>query len=165
MSENDITPCFIYINKEGRWFYKGAEMIRREFIRLFYQHMEMDSMGRYLIHWRGERCYVMVEDTPFVIYKVVMENSNRLETQSRFVIFLSDDTREELLPDTLYVGDSNVLYCRVRKATFPARFSRAAYYQLAAHIEEENGRFYLPLNGVKYLINQPLSQPLSLPSS
>ena len=154
MSENDIAPCFIYINEEGQWFYKGVEMIRREVIRHFYQHMEMDSRGRYLIHWRGERCYVTVEDTPFIIYRVVLEESNDVGTPSRFIIFLSDDTQEDLMPDTLHVGDLNVLYCRVRKATFPARFNRAAYYQLAAHIEEDNGRFYLPLNGVKYFINQ-----------
>ncbi|MFH0844486.1 MAG: hypothetical protein V1930_03350 [Pseudomonadota bacterium] len=127
-------------------------MIRREFVRLFYQHMEIDSSGRYLINWRGERCYVAVEDTPFVIYRVVAENSDDSKVSSRFTLFLSDDSQEDLLPDTLHVGDSNVLYCKIRKGTFPARFNRAAYYQLAAYIEEDNGRFYLPLDNAKYFI-------------
>jgi len=128
MTENDIPPCLIYIDKEGRWYHRGAEMIHREFIRLFYNNIELDSSGRYVIDWKGQRCYVEVEDTAFVVRSV---------------------TQEELMPDTLYVGQDNVLYCSVKNHTFPARFNRAAYYQLAAYVEEENGTYYLPLNGRK----------------
>jgi hypothetical protein len=53
--EGDIPPCVITIDKEGRWYHKGMEMVRREFIRLFYQHMSIDSLGRYVIDWGGER--------------------------------------------------------------------------------------------------------------
>lgn len=149
--EKEIPPCLIYIDKEGRWFHKGAEMVRREFIRLFYQNMEMDSRGRYIINWEGTGCYVEVEDTPFVVRRVILENSLQ-GPSSRFILFLSDDTQEDLWPDTLYVGKRNVLYCKVKNARFPARFDRAAYYQLAAYIEEENGKYYLPLNGIKHFI-------------
>jgi hypothetical protein len=65
---------------------------------------------------------------------------------------LSDDTEEELMPDTLCVGQDNVLYCRVKNRMFPARFNRAPYYQLAEYIEEENESYYLTLNGSKYNI-------------
>jgi hypothetical protein len=61
---------------------------------------------------------------------------------------------ETLDPSTLKVGKDNVLYCRIRKGIFPARFSRAAYYRLAQWIEEDAGAgsFYLTLNGNRYTI-------------
>ncbi len=153
MAENGIPPCLIYIDKEGRWFYKGVEMIRREFIRLFYQHMEIDAQGRYIINLGGSRCYVEVEDTPFLVRRTLLENRDQA-SDSRFILFLSDDTQEDLVPDTLLIGDDNVLYCKVKNRTFPARFDRAAYYQLIEYVEEENDEYFIPLNGEKYFIRR-----------
>jgi len=145
---NEIPPCLIFIDKEGHWFHKGAEMIHREFIRLFYQNMELDPQGRYVINWKGQRCWVDVEDTAFVVRRVSFKD----ETQARnalYVLRLSDDTSEPLAPDTLFVGEGNVLYCKVKNRSFPARFNRAAYYQLAEYIEQEGDTYYLPFNGKK----------------
>ncbi|MCG6881570.1 MAG: DUF1285 domain-containing protein [Deltaproteobacteria bacterium] len=149
--EGDLQPCLIYIDKEGRWFHKGVEMVRREFVQSFYQQMEMDAAGHYIISWGGERCYVDVEDTAFVVKRV----SPPGETGGKgtgFKIRLSDDTEEELMPDTLYLGESNVLYCKVKEGNFPARFNRAAYYQLAAYVEPGEEGYVLPVNGRKFTI-------------
>ena len=151
MIKNDIPPCLIYIDKEGQWFHKGVEMIHREFIRLFYQNMELDEQGQYIISWQGDRCYVEVEDTPFVVWRVVFEDKKD-SYESRFILYLSDDSREDLSPETLSLGDENVLYCKVKNQSFPARFCRAAYYQVAEYIEEEEGKYFLPLNGEKYIL-------------
>jgi uncharacterized protein len=148
---SDLPPCMIFIDKEGRWYHKGAEMIRRDFVQLFYKNMELDFEGRYVINWNGERFRVDVEDTAFVVRRVVYADGERTGN-TRFVLNLSDDTEEDLMPDTLCVGQDNVLYCRVKNRIFPARFNRAAYYQLAAYIEEESGTYYLSLNGSKYNI-------------
>ena len=150
---NKIPPCLILIDKEGHWYHQEQEMIHRELIQLFYENMELDTKGRYVIHWSGERCYVEVEDTAFVIWQADLEESGRTRCE-RITLRLSDFTREELLPETLFVGKEEVLYCKVKNGTFPARFNRPAYYQLAEHIQEENGAFYLPLNGRKYSIIQ-----------
>lgn len=150
---DDIPPCLIFIDKEGKWFHKGVEMIHREFIRLFYQNMHLDSQGRYIILWEGERCFVEVEDTPFIVQKALFKDTKQAG-RSRFILFLSDETQEELSPDTLTVGMDNVLYCKVKDHTFPARFDRPAYYQLAQHIEENQGNYFLPLNGKKYQIRR-----------
>ena len=153
MNEYDLPPCLIYIDNDGRWFHKGAEIIRRDIVRLFYQHMEMDARGQYIISWRGERCYVEVEDTPFVVWRATFDH-HEPSGPPGFTLLLSDDSRERLAPDTLYIGDKNVLYCRVKNSAFPARFGRNAYYQLADYIQEEDGRFYLPLKGEKYFVTQ-----------
>jgi hypothetical protein len=144
-----LPPCLIHIDKEGRWYHKGAEMIHREFIRLFYRNMTLDPHGRYVIHWKGERCEVEVEDTAYVVWRAIYQERSG---GSAFILTLSDDSQEALVPDTLYVGEANVLYCRVRKGAFPARFTRPAYYQLTPHVEEEQGVFYLPLGGEKHPI-------------
>ena len=141
----------IFIDKEGLWYHEGVEMIHRDFIRLFYKNMELDSEGRYVINWNGERCRVDVEDTAFIVRRVVYQDGERTGN-ARFVLNLSDDTEEELMPETLCAGQDNILYCRVKNRMFPARFNRAAYYQLAEYLEEENGAYYLPLNGGKYKI-------------
>jgi len=150
MCRSDIPPCMILIDKEGRWFHKGLEMIHREFIKLFYQNMKVDSRGRYVITLAGDQCYVDVEDTPFVVWRTAVTDDDK--TGPRFSLHLSDDSREDLDPYTLMVGAGNVLYCRVRNGAFPARFSRPAYYQLAEHIEEEKSVFYLTLKGQRYAI-------------
>ena len=151
MTENDIPPCMIYIDKEGKWFHEGSEMIHREIIRHFYRHMEIDSSGLYIISWRGERCYVEVEDTPFIVRRAVSEKDDQIGF-TRVVLYLSDDEKEDLSPETLHVGKDNVIYCMVKNGTFPARFTRAAYYQLAECIEEEGGMYYLTLKGKRYFI-------------
>lgn len=150
MNENEIPPCLISIDKEGRWFYKGVEMIRRDFIRLFYENMEAGPDGRCIITLAGDRCYVEVEDTPFVVWRTEAEPDD--SGFLRFFLYLSDDSQEELNPETLHLGKNNVLYCRVRNRAFPARFNRSAYYQLAEHIEEKDGEFFLPVNGRHYPI-------------
>jgi len=153
-TETDLPPCLITIDKEGRWYHKGAEMIHREFIRLFYENMELDSLGRYVIDWKGQRCYVDVEDTAFVVRRVTHQEKVAEGVKERFLLSLSDDTEEDLVPETLYVGRDNVLYCRVKNRTFPARFTRAAYYQLTEYVQEEDGVYYLPLSGRKNKISQ-----------
>jgi hypothetical protein len=125
-------------------------MVRREIIQLFYQHMEMDSRGRYIIHLASQKCYVDVEDTAFVVYRVTLER--REQGHERFLVWLSDHTQETLNLNTLYVGKENVLYCRVKDGRFPARFRRAAYYQLAEHVGEERGEYFIFLHGRKHVI-------------
>ena len=139
----EIRPCQILIDKEGQWFYRGAEMQRREIVRLFYNHISMDDSGRYVLEWAGERCLLEVEDTAYVVTRVAAD--------AEFNLTLSDDRTETLAPETLYVGEENVLYCLVRGG-FPARFTRPAYYQLAAHVEEKDGAYFLPAGGKRYRI-------------
>ena len=61
------------------------------------------------------------------------------------MLSLSDDSTETLEPAGLRVGKDNVLYCTVKAGRFPARFNRAAYYQLSEYIEEGEDGFYLKL--------------------
>jgi hypothetical protein len=65
---------------------------------------------------------------------------------------LIDNSEEDLVPETLSVGDEHVPYCKVKGGRFPARFSRAGYYQLAPYIHEDKqeGKYFLLLNDRHY---------------
>jgi hypothetical protein len=146
----NIPPCLIYIDKEGRWFHNGAEMIHRGIVLDFYKHLTVDNSGMYIISRGDETCYVEVEDTPFIVTRVEFKNE---KGEEKFRLSLIDDTQENLAPETVTVGDGNILYCTIKPGLFRARFSRAAYYQLASHIKEEGDKYYLPLNNKKYFIS------------
>ncbi|MCP4667996.1 MAG: DUF1285 domain-containing protein [Deltaproteobacteria bacterium] len=150
-AKDDLHPCLIFIDKEGRWYHKGVEMIHRDYIRLFFDHMELDQQGRYVIAWQGDRCYVDVEDTAYVVQSV-RRNKTGHDGPNSFTISLSDDSREALTAETLFLGEANVPYCKVKNGAFPARFNRAAYYQLAEYIQEDNGAYYLSCQGKKHEI-------------
>lgn len=141
----DLPPCEIIIDKEGTWYYKGSRIIRKDIIKFFYEHMELDRHGRYIISWKDERCIVEVEDTAFFVQRVDKINGH-------YLLYISDETHEELDPESLYIGKDNVLYCKIKAGKFPARFTRSAYYQIAQHIEEENNRYFLTVNKKKYFL-------------
>lgn len=140
--DHDIPPCEILIDKEGRWFHRGAEIVRRDLILQFYANLERDKQGRYLIFWQGNPCIVEVEDTAFVVRGVDRKDESLL-------LHLSDDSTEDLDPETFSLGPDNVPYCMVKGGRFPARFTRAAYYQLAESIEEEEGCGFFLRTGKK----------------
>jgi len=148
-------PCMIYVDKDGAWFHKGAPIIHRELLLLFYQCLSVDELGRYIIKFNDQVCRLDVEDTPFVILSTDFVRAGAEEEKNRFILHLIDDTKEELALETFTIGPDNVLYCKIRNGKFKARFSRPSYYQLAQHVEEEpgTGRYFICPNNKKYYLN------------
>ncbi|MGZ3580100.1 MAG: DUF1285 domain-containing protein [Syntrophales bacterium] len=149
--EKDIPSCNIKIDKEGVWYYKGNEIFRNEIVKFFYQNLKKDEAGRYLIELENDRCYLEVEDTPYVvkaIYKCTAESDN----EECIYLLLSDQSLEKLNCDSLRAGRDNVLYCSVKEDAFSARFSRASYYQIAVFIEcsDCGNEYYISLNGKRF---------------
>ena len=160
MEVKDDSPlCQIRIDKDGVWYYKGAEMFRKEIVNYFYQNLRRDASGNYLIELENDRCYLDVEDTAYVVRSVYRALSEK-EGKTVFYLLLSDDTTEALDPATLRVGDENVFYCCVKNRRFEARFLRPAYYQLAGEIEydEDRDRYFIPLDGDRYYIKNEIHQ-------
>jgi hypothetical protein len=55
------------------------------------------------------------------------------------VISLSDGSIEELnLDHPFWIGKDNIIYCRVKRGEYAARFSHPAYYQLCERIEHDS---------------------------
>ena len=149
----------IRIDREGVWYYRDVEMIRIDIVQYFYQHLHRDPLGSYQIELNQEKCTIHVEDVPYVIRSVSTELSGADDRPRSMVIALSDGCLEELDPETLRVGDKDVLYCRVKKREHEARFSRQAYYQLAEYIEYDphQDRYFLVIGDRPYPLaeNQP----------
>jgi len=145
----------IRIDKDGVWYYRGAEMFRKDIVNLLYRHLKRDETGRYLIEIGNDRCYPDVEDTPFVI-KAVDRSFSEEKGEDAIYLLMPDDTLEKLDPSTLRIGDDNILYCTFGELGFEARFSRASYYQLAECIQQDskNDLYYISLNGQSYYLRR-----------
>ena len=152
-NNNDIPPCDIRIDKEGVWYYKDAEMFRKDIVNLFYQNLKLDELGRYIIEFKDDRCYLDVEDAPFVVKMAYLSVSKNVKDEVLHIL-LNDQTEEKLDPSTLWIEKDNVLYCSVKNNKFYARFLRPSYYQIANYIKydrERNG-YFIPLGGCNYYI-------------
>lgn len=148
----------IRIDKDGVWYYRGAEMIRKEIITLFSRNLRQNEAGEYLIELNDERCHVDVEDTPFVVKSVSLVNG---AGKDFFSILLTDDNVEELNLDSLRISEANILYCTVKGGAFDARFSRPAHYQLADSMEHDsrNDTYFVAVNGHTYYIRALRARP------
>jgi hypothetical protein len=153
---SELPPCMMYVDKEGAWFHKGAPIIHRELLVLFYQCIRLDEESRYIIKFKDQVCRLDVEDTPFVILRTDFVPAGCDGEAERFVLHLIDHTKEDLVPESLSIGPDHVLYCKVKGEQFPARFSRPSYYQIAEYIQEElnTDRYFLYLNKKKYYVEK-----------
>ncbi len=149
---DDLPPCLIRVDKEGRMWHLGAEMTNEGINRLLMGQVELDPLGRYVITLGGDRCVVEVEDTFFVISRFDFLPAQGGLPEAA-VVHLNDGSREELDPATLRLGPGNVLYATVKGGRFPARFLRKSYYQLAGHVIERDGEYVLPYRGRDYPID------------
>lgn len=151
--KSSINDYDIRIDKEGVWYFRGAEMFRKDFVHLFCQHVKKDADGRYFIEYNEEKAYLDVEDTAFVV-RSICKSCSADDGHEYIELLLSDGSVENLVPDTLYVGKNNVMYCSVRNKEFVARFLRRSYYQLAGYIEQDSndGQYFISLNNHRYKI-------------
>ena len=138
----------IKIDKEGNWFYNGAQIINRNVLLLFFSSLENDVSGGYLLRVDKETCPVIVENTPFVVVDVIKD-------EDVLKIQLNDETIETLDPESFFIDRNSVPYCRVKKGQFAARFLRKAYYRIAEYFEQdEDERFFVRLSGEKIYVKQ-----------
>jgi hypothetical protein len=152
--DKPIPPCNIRIDRNGVWYYQGAEMIRQDIVKMFYGNLEMDDEGRYLIRMGKEVCLLEVEDTPWIV-KEVNPAAGPDGNPSAFQIRLSDNSMEELRPEELWMSKENVLYCKIKDGRFRARFSRPAYYEFSRYIQHDkkNQRYFVTVNSRVYVID------------
>ena len=147
-----LPPCMIFVGKDGKWLHEGAEISHRPIFLWLIQSLVMDDQGRYLVHLNNQKCLLEVEDTPLVV-QAVDRIQSAPEDQEEILLTLNDEGREVLDPRTLWLSRENVLYGLVKGGRIPARFLRAAYYQIARYIEEDDGGgFFLSLNRQKFPI-------------
>lgn len=117
----------IRFGRDGRWYADGQLIANQRIADLFSQHVHRRPDGGYMLRIADEQAPIIVEDTPYVVTGVAPGPDRSLWLE------LNDHSRERLAPDSLRIGEADVLYCRVKAGAEPARFLRPAYYQLAQH--------------------------------
>lgn len=143
----DVTGgCSIRIDKEGRWYYEGSEIINPMVLSTFCQALQRDEAGRYCIVIEPEICYVEVEDTPFVVSGI------RGDLHVGLYVRLNTLETYPLDPTRLSIGQNNVMYITLPDG-MKVRFTRPAYYSLALMMEEDGSGFIvLKIQNVAYPI-------------
>jgi len=143
----DVTEgCRIRIDKEGKWFYEGCEIINPLVLRAFCNALETDEHGRHRIVIGDELCYIEVEDTPFVISGI------RGDPAIGLYVRLNTLETFPLDPTQICIGRDNILYTTLENG-MKVRFNRSSYYSLALMMEEdENGIIVLKIRDIKYPI-------------
>jgi hypothetical protein len=77
LSENELLPCGIFIDREGDWYYRESPMERADIVSHLCQHLQREeSSGLYIIQLGKQRCYLEVEDTPLVVTSVLHQGEN-----------------------------------------------------------------------------------------
>ncbi len=102
--------------------------------------------GRYILTNGYDWTYFQVDDAPYTVRSIrLSRDSVGLE--------LSDETEENLAPETLRTGAGDALYAKVKGGRFEARFSRHAQTALAPLLAETpDGVVELRIGGHAYRV-------------
>ena len=123
------------IDREGAWRHEGQEVTHPGVVGNLYANLRVDEQGHYL-QVGPARIPVQVDDTPFVVTRVQVLSPN---TPALLRLYLSDGREEAVDPAGIWIGPNGAPYCRIKGGRFLARFSVAAWLQLAEVVEEERG--------------------------
>ena len=148
MATHAITQGYVIrIDREGRWFYNGREIIHPAVLRVFNDGLFLGEDNNHYLRVQDDIALIEVEDTPFVVRRIrPIEQGGAL---TGFVVGLSDETEEALDLDSLEIDRRNIPYCRVKRG-LRARFTSQAYYMLAEYIQYDEGRdaYFIRIGGM-----------------
>ena len=144
----------ISFRRDGNWYSDDERIDNPRIALLFSRSIRQNADGSFYLQVAEERAPITVEDTPYVV------KSLEGDARDGFTIVLNDDEREELDPATLEIGADNVLYCRVKRGAYRARFLRNAYYHLSPGFEaDERGGFVVSIRGRRYPLKFTAAAP------
>lgn len=135
----DCGDLGIKIDRNGRWFYHGSPINRKEMVCLFASVMSRDTEGRYWLTTPEERGTIEVEDVPFMAVELFTCQcgrdrvvSFRTNVDELVTVDQNHPLRVTECPDT---GEP-MPYVTVREG-LEARLTRSVYYELVALGYEE----------------------------
>lgn len=131
----------IVLDREGRFWHDGVLVAHAGMASAFASWIGLHpENGRYILNNGYDWSYFTVEDVPFFVVAV---RGAEPSAASAPELELSDGSREPLDPRKLEFGDSDALYCRVKR-DFRAKFTPSAQLALAPLLEtDERGELWL----------------------
>ncbi len=132
----------IRLDERGRWTHEGLDFENSRIIRLFARSVDRTEGGTWVLEVGRFTYPITVEDCGFFVQRVDFGTDPP-------TLYLSDQTKEPLEPDTLDYQGEGKLYCSVKNGDFRARFKWHAYYGLAEQLVERNGKVFLEWNDTR----------------
>lgn len=137
-----IQATTIRFGRDGNWYADDEQITNQRIADLFSRHVTRDPAGGYMIRMGDERAHIVVDDTPYVVIGASPQPDGGISIE------LNDHTVETLDRGSVHVAGDDVLYCRVKDGSEPARFLRQAYYQLAPFMRQRGANeFILEVGG------------------
>lgn len=135
------------VDRDGRIFHDGTEIVDPAVLRFFLRAMTRTDDGRCLVLCQGERNWFSAPDTPFVVQRLRLSVEGSA-LQSVELCF-QGDYREPLDPGTLET-ERDLLFCRIRRGMFRARFGRVAVQQIAPFLVDVGEGSALVMGGRRH---------------
>ena len=129
----------IRIARDGSWFYRGSSIHRMPLVRLFSRALERDANGQYWLSTPTERGRIAVEDVPFIVVSLDVENPGarqRLIFRTNVDEIVTLDAAHPLRIAEGGMTRTPVPYILVRDG-LEARIARPVFYQLVELGREE----------------------------
>ncbi len=136
----------IRFGSDGLWYADGDPILNTRIADLFSRSVEPTEAGGYRLRVGDETADIVVEDTPYVVIDVAVENTSTASqtVEKALTATLNDGSREDLTGAALEQTPDNVLYASVKEGTERARILRHVFHRLAPFFEEvESGGFQL----------------------
>ena len=124
----------IRIDRQGRWFYHGSPINRKEMVCLFASVMHRSRDGGYVLITPGEMGRIEVEDVPFMAVELFTCGSGRemvVSFRTNMDEMVTVDGDHPLRIDEGGASGEPSPYVTVRKG-LEARLTRPVYYELVA---------------------------------
>jgi uncharacterized protein len=103
--------------------------------------------GRFILTNGYDWTYFTVDDVPFFVRSIKVENAEGTPDDRDAILVLSDGSEEALDPSTIRVGPRGDLYLVVKRGAkggpFDAKLTRFAQTQLGPFLSEESGEVVL----------------------
>jgi hypothetical protein len=136
----DCGDLGIRIDRQGRWYYHGSPIARREMVCLFASMLCRDADGSYLLVAPGEIGRIEVEDVPFLAVEMFVGGAGREQILSFRTNVDALVTLDADHPLRLAGGgagaDAPAPYLGL-EGGLEARLTRSVYYELVARGWEE----------------------------
>ena len=131
----------ILINRNGEWLYQGEPMVRQAVVQLLSSILRKDG-DDYLLVTPQEKLKISVEDVPFIVQMMDVENAQQSASATQQRIHFSTQVGEcfTLSPEhslKVVYNERNepAPYVHVRAGLY-ARLSRSVYYELVDLLDE-----------------------------
>lgn len=135
----DCGDLGIHIDRQGRWFYHGSPIARREMVCLFASMLCRAADGSYLLVAPGEVGRIEVEDVPFLAVEMFVGGAGReqvLSFRTNVDALVTLDADHPLRLAGGGEAEAPAPYLRL-EGGLEARLTRSVYYDLVARGWEE----------------------------